>query len=382
MTNVTGEIRVKWLALGGSSSFLGEPISDTLPCPDGIGWFTHFQGGSIFWTEETKAHAINGEIKKRWDAMDNERSFLRYPISDTLPCPDGIGWFTHFQGGSIFWTEETKAHAINGEIKKRWDAMDNERSFLRYPISDTLPCPDGIGWFTHFQGGSIFWTPDTHAHAINGEIKKRWDEMGNERSFLGYPTSDTLPSPDGIGWFTHFQGGTIFWTPATGAYVVSGDTKTRKWDADVRFPGSTPLGGSIEFVADNTGAFTFSGHMHDSGLDPISFTIVVAIVTASGMAYGFGFSGKCGGTIAGGSRDCDWLGTPTSIFKDQNSNVVPNPNPAIAANWEQIAQGKLTWRITAQDLTAQGISDFVTSAVEDLAKQAVAAGTAALIALL
>jgi len=90
------------------------------------------------------------------------------------------------------------------------------------------------------------------------------------------------------------------------------------------------------------------------------------------MRTGARFPGKRSLTVARNS----------STFKDQNGNVVPNPNPAIAANWSQIAQGQIAWRITAQDLTAQGIVDFVTQAVQDLAKQAVAAGTTALIALL
>jgi hypothetical protein len=177
------------------------------------------------------------------------------------------------------------------------------------------------------------------------------------------------------------------WEGLGGKFNIPGQVRptpsnTRKWHSDVTFSDSTPLGGWVEFVADSSGAFTFSGHMHDSGFDPISFTIAVAITTAPGLAYGFGFSGRCGGTLSGGSRDCDWIGTPTSTFKDQNGNVIPNPNSAIASNWSQIAQGQMAWRITAQDLTAQGVSDFITQAVQDLAKQAAAAGSAALVGLL
>jgi hypothetical protein len=157
---------------------------------------------------------------------------------------------------------------------------------------------------------------------------------------------------------------------------------SKSWHADITFSDSTPLGGWADFVADNTGAFTFSGHMRDSGFDPISFIIAVAIITSTGQAYGFGVSGRGGGTISGGSRDFNWMGTQTNTFKDQNGNVVPNPNPAIAAHWSEVAQGRMAWSITAQDLTAQGIVDFVVQQVKDLATQAAQKGEAALIALL
>jgi uncharacterized protein with LGFP repeats len=56
MPNVIGAIRDKWLALGGPSSFLGQPLTDELGTPDGVGRFNHFQGGSIYWTPTIGAH--------------------------------------------------------------------------------------------------------------------------------------------------------------------------------------------------------------------------------------------------------------------------------------------------------------------------------------
>jgi uncharacterized protein with LGFP repeats len=46
MPLVIGDIRAKWVALGGPSSFLGQPLTDELPPPDGVGRFNHFRGGS------------------------------------------------------------------------------------------------------------------------------------------------------------------------------------------------------------------------------------------------------------------------------------------------------------------------------------------------
>jgi uncharacterized protein with LGFP repeats len=222
MPEVIGDIRVKWLALGGPSSFLGQPLTDELGTPDGIGRFNHFQGGSIYWTPETGAHEIHGLIRDKWGSMGFERSLLGYPTSDELGTPDGIGRFNTFQGGSIYWTPGTDAHEIHGAIRDKWGSMGFERSLLGYPTSDELGTPDGIGRFNTFQGGSIYWTPGTDAHEIHGAIRDKWGSMGFERSLLGYPTSDELGTPDGIGRFNTFQGGSIYWTPKTGAHEVHG----------------------------------------------------------------------------------------------------------------------------------------------------------------
>jgi hypothetical protein len=179
------------------------------------------------------------------------------------------------------------------------------------------------------------------------------------------------------------------WETIGGRFIVPAEVipppplpSTNSWHVDLRFADSTPLGGFVDLVADKSGAFTFSGHMHDSGFDPISFSVATAIITPGGQAFGFGFSGKCGGTFSGGSRDTDWSGNLTSSFKDGNGNLVPNPNPAIAANWDQVAQGRMFARITAQDLIAEALARFVSDSIESMVKQLGAAGTTALIAIL
>jgi uncharacterized protein with LGFP repeats len=47
-----------------------------------------------------------------------------------------------------------------------------------------------VGRFNHFQAGSIYWTPDTGAHPVRGSILSLWASMGWEGSCLGYPISD------------------------------------------------------------------------------------------------------------------------------------------------------------------------------------------------
>src|SRR3712207_8106800 len=46
--------------------------------------------------------------------------------------------------------------------------------------SDQLRTPDGVGRFTAFQKGAIYWTPDTGAQPVVGAILQRWGSLGWE----------------------------------------------------------------------------------------------------------------------------------------------------------------------------------------------------------
>lgn len=211
------DIDVKYSALGGPGGWLGPATTGELVAPDGIGHFRHFRGGSIYWSPSSGAREIHGRIRDRWAALGWERSLLGYPLTDESRTPDGIGRFNHFQGGSIYWTPQTAAHEVHGDIRGKWSSLGWERSFLGYPLTDESGTPDGVGRYNHFQGGSIYWTPGTGAHEVHGAIRGLWSNMGWERSFLGYPTSDELSTEDGTGRYSEFQHGSIYWSPGTGA---------------------------------------------------------------------------------------------------------------------------------------------------------------------
>jgi uncharacterized protein with LGFP repeats len=111
--------------------------------------------------------------------------------------------------------------AVYGAIGDKWAQLGREDGFLGAPLTDETGTPDGVGRFTHFQGGSIYWTPQTGAHEVHGAIRDRWQSMGWEGSRLRYPISDERSTSDG-GRYSTFQGGTIVWSPHKGT--------------DVRFP--------------------------------------------------------------------------------------------------------------------------------------------------
>ncbi|MEU5266852.1 PQQ-dependent sugar dehydrogenase [Amycolatopsis sp. NPDC021455] len=218
---VTGPVLTKYVAFGGHS-VLGPPTNDTTATPDGVAQYNHFVNngnvGSIYYTAATGAHAIYGEIRKKWAALDYERG-LGYPTTDEAGTPDGVGRYNHFikgsNVGSIYYTNATGAHAIYGEIRKKWAALDYERG-LGYPTTDETGTPDGVGRYNHFSlGHSIYFTVATGAHAVKGEIRKRWAALGWERSYLHYPRTDEYVV-NGV-YRSDFQGGYITFTLSGGA---------------------------------------------------------------------------------------------------------------------------------------------------------------------
>jgi uncharacterized protein with LGFP repeats len=155
----------KYAALGGPGGFLGHPVDEgagsaEMSTADGRGRVRDFQGGSIYWSSGTGAHEVHGAIRVKWAQLRGERSFLGLPVTDGLGTPDGVGRFNHFEGGSIYWTPNTGAQEVHGAIRDKWASMGWERSFLRYPVGDEQPGPGGHGRISRFQGGAIRWTPE------------------------------------------------------------------------------------------------------------------------------------------------------------------------------------------------------------------------------
>src|SRR5262245_37360905 len=99
---------------------------------------------------------------------------------------------------------------VHGLIREKWAALGGEGSLLGYPTTDETHKLDGTGRYNHFQGRWIYWTPHTGAYEVHGLIREKWAALGGEGSLLGYPTTDETPTPDGIGRYNHFQGGSIY----------------------------------------------------------------------------------------------------------------------------------------------------------------------------
>lgn len=89
--------------------------------------------------------------------------------------------------------------------------MGGTSSILGYPTTNEQTTPDGMGRYNHFQKGSIYWTPATGAHEVYGPVRARWAELRWERGLLGYPTATPHEETRNRNRFfvAEFQGGKV-----------------------------------------------------------------------------------------------------------------------------------------------------------------------------
>jgi uncharacterized protein with LGFP repeats len=220
---VRGAVQDHWASIGGQDGYLGYPTSDETDLRTGA--VSHFQGGSVYFSPASGAHAVRGAIRDQWASVGWQSSYLGYPLTDEVRLADG-GALTLFQGGSVYFSPATGAHAVRGLIRDTWGSTGWERGPLGYPTTDEVALVGGA--VTHFQGGSIYFSPSAGAHVVRGAIRDKWASLGWQSSRLGYPVTDEVPVAGGAA--THFQGGSIYFSPATGAHVVTGAIRDR-WAA-------------------------------------------------------------------------------------------------------------------------------------------------------
>nr|WP_167108324.1 GH25 family lysozyme [Amycolatopsis granulosa] len=233
---VTGPILTRYQQLGGPGGSLGFPTSDTTGTGDGTGQYTTFGGASLYYSPNTGTHTVQGQIRTKWLALGGLQT-LGYPTTDEAVTPDGTGRYNHFSlaaGASVYWTPSTGAHAVQGAIRDKWAALGWETG-LGYPTTDETVTSDGAGRYNDFSltaGASIYWSPKTAAHSVLGQIRDKWAALGRERG-IGYPTTDEAVTPDGIGRYNHFSldvGASIYWSPNSGAHSIQGAIRD-KWAA-------------------------------------------------------------------------------------------------------------------------------------------------------
>ena len=199
----------------------GYPTGDAVCTLPNSGCRQQFQTGPMYWSRTTAAFEVNGPILGRYLALGGPAGSLGYPVNGS-PCGlAGVGCMQDFQHGSIYWSATTGAQAVTGAVRARWLVLGAQDGALGYPTISTTCIASGCG--QHFQGGSIYASPTTGARVLTGAVRARWIAAGGTRSGLGYPTIDTACISSGCG--QHFQGGSIYWAPSSGAHLVLGPVR-------------------------------------------------------------------------------------------------------------------------------------------------------------
>lgn len=202
---VNGRISAKYSQMGGPESWLGFPLSNENTTPDGRGRFTHFEHGSIYWTPDTGAIPIPGDIVTEWGRVGYEQGTLGYPTGEAVGVNDGF--IQIFQRGAIARSKSNENYHVHGLIGRKYLQIDPVKGPLGLPVAQERAIAGGA--LHEFENGVIYWSPSTGAHVVkNGPIREYWAQHSWERGELGWPTGDTEELPGG-GMRQKFEHGVI-----------------------------------------------------------------------------------------------------------------------------------------------------------------------------
>lgn len=119
----------------------------------------------------------------------------------------GAGKAQDFTAGTAYWSPETGAKTLIGRINAKYAELGGPTSWLGFPVTNELTTPDGGGKFVHFQHGSIYWTHQTGAFAIPKDMVEAWGTNGYEQGDLGYPVAEARGINGGL--VQEFQHGLV-----------------------------------------------------------------------------------------------------------------------------------------------------------------------------
>lgn len=188
ITSLFGEattaIKQKVAALGGAP---GKALGG-VEFGAGDGFRQKFENGEIFLLPPNAPCWVHGAILAEYNALGAEGGFLGYPVTDERPTPDGAGRYNHFTNGSIYWSYGSGAHEVHGAIRDKWASLGWEQGWLGFPVEGERPFTEG-GRISRFQNGAIYWWPDIGAVDL-GTVTLRY------RGIYCFGESDEASSAD------------------------------------------------------------------------------------------------------------------------------------------------------------------------------------------
>ncbi|MFB1299409.1 hypothetical protein ACAG24_028285 [Mycobacterium sp. pW049] len=284
-------------ASGGDAGPLGPRTGDVYPV--GAGFAQNFAAGKMFFTPQTGAHFMQGAILEKYESAGGPaEGDLGFPTIDEGPgrAPESRNTtFSAPDNPVIFWTPATGARIVRGPINAAWDRLGGSSGRLGVPSDDetysgsvvtqkftggelsydsraktfttvppelagelgdlTIPddpiasinaarraaggalgplgAPEGepyeigdAGMAQDFVNGTIFYSPDTGANVVTGQVLAKYESVGGPEGDLGFPISGEqdggLAPSSRMSAFAAEDKPVIFWTPDHGAFIVRG----------------------------------------------------------------------------------------------------------------------------------------------------------------
>ena len=205
---------------GGIHGVLGYPTAAVRTSQDKKSRYQNYERGRIY-VQGSRVVEIHGAVFTLHESLQGVYGQLRYPVGDLDPAGDNRGKAQWFEGGIVFYSPTTGAHALWDKVLDRYAANGHVRSYVRYPTSEPTPVGDGRGTVATFERGNIYASTTTPGHQVHGAVLTAYlDDHGGPTGALGYPTSELDPSGTPGGRFQSFEGGRLQFTTAGTVVLV------------------------------------------------------------------------------------------------------------------------------------------------------------------
>ncbi len=280
-SDAANAITQAWEAAGAADSPVGGRDGEVYEVGSGYG--QKFTEGQIFYTPDTGAHLIYGDILNKYQSLGGPgESDLGFPTIDEVAGLVGpnsrVSTFSATDKPAIFWTGDTGAWVVRGAINTAWDKLGGSAGTLGVPIEDERYNGDVVS--QKFTGGELSWNtttktfssdPSSLADGLTGleipadpttQINMAWRAAGGLGGPLGArqgaQSSIGDPGPQ-QGAEQGYAGGKIFYSPETGAHAVTGAILS-KYESlggptgDLGFPIGTEADGGLP--NSRTGSFS------------------------------------------------------------------------------------------------------------------------------
>ncbi|MET9326336.1 lysozyme [Tsukamurella sp. NPDC003166] len=166
--------------------------------------------------QQVGRYLVKGQIEVSYFATGGTPTW-GVPLIPETNAGRGGKFQTFKNQASFYWhpaADGGNAHEIGGAIRAKWGENRWENGPLGYPITDELqargPFNAVTGAMNAFQGGVIYWSPASGAWPVWGEILVKWSSAKRESGTYGYPTGPEIRSATGT-YSQTFQRGVISW---------------------------------------------------------------------------------------------------------------------------------------------------------------------------
>ena len=194
----------------------GFPTTDEVAVPGGT--LQRFSTGKVLTWTPKGVYQVRGSggVGRLWNSLGAEKG-LGLPIQREVCGLRSGGCAQAFTKGNAWWSPKTGARIVKGVINQRWRASAGHDGALGYPVTNEICGQPAKGCIQHFQSGTIYWSPATGAWISRGGIGSKYAAVGANRGSLGYPTANLRCV--GSQCIQTFQRGFIGWTSTAGSRV-------------------------------------------------------------------------------------------------------------------------------------------------------------------